>query len=148
MAGLGNVYRKDDGVGPAVADHVRRIVHGLTVIGPLFSPFDLIGLWAGSDLAVVIDAMSSGSPPGTIRLVELDSPRTVADEGPSQLGRTSTHGIGVTGVYRLSRATAQAPGRVVVVGVEGSDFGHGVGLTPAVAGAVEETASIVATLLA
>jgi len=56
--------------------------------------------------------------------------------GSSSPGVTSTHGIGVAGVLRLARALDRAPRRVVVVGIEGEDFGRGTGLSPAVVAAV------------
>ena len=49
---------------------------------------------------------------------------------------TSTHGISLAGVLRLARAVGRAPARVVVVGIEGDDFGKGTGLSPAVHAAV------------
>ena len=56
--------------------------------------------------------------------------------GPGTRRSTSTHGIGLAGVLRLARAVGHAPGRVVVVGIEGDDFGRGPGLSPAVDAAV------------
>jgi hydrogenase maturation protease len=50
-------------------------------------------------------------------------------------------------VYRLAHAVARAPSRVVVVGIEGSDFGHGVGLSPAVEGGVAEAARCVMEMI-
>ena len=133
VAGMGSGYRRDDGAGPAAADLVAQQCSGVTVVGPLDDPLDLLGLWDSADLAIVVDAISSGSTPGSVRLVELDP--AAMGPGPDNRapGVSSTHGIGLAGVYRLARAVESAPKRVVVVGIEGCEFGQGVGLSPDVA---------------
>ncbi len=62
-------------------------------------------------------------------------------------GTTSTHGIGLPGVLRLAQALDQAPARVVVVGIEGEDFGRGTGLSPAVHAAVPVAVASVVELI-
>ncbi len=128
VAGLGNEYRRDDGAGPLAAARIAEKLAALD-IGPVVDPLDLLGRWDHADLAVIVDAVRSGSPPGTVQLVEL----------PAQgVGRpvTSTHGIDLAGVLRLARTVGGAPGRVLVVGIEGADFGDGTGLSPEVDAAV------------
>ncbi len=102
---------------------------GTRDIGPIVDPLDLLGRWDGADLVVVIDAVRSGARPGTVRVVDV----TTNDSGPRP---TSTHGIGLTGVVLLAQTIDQAPARVVVIGIEGDDFGRGVGLSPAVDAAI------------
>jgi hydrogenase maturation protease len=128
VAGLGNEYRRDDGAGPVTA---ARIVAHLPAedIGPIVDPLDLLGRWDNADLAIVIDAVRSGSTPGSVRVVELPS-------GDGGHGKTSTHGISLGGVWRLAQAVGRAPTRVIVVGIEGVDFGNGPGLSAAVDAAI------------
>jgi hydrogenase maturation protease len=146
VAGIGSEYRRDDGAGLAVAAQVAELVGGVTDLGAIADPLDLLGLWDGADLAVVVDAVRSGAEPGTVRLVELDTA-----SGPEPLGEasrtTSTHGIGLTDVFRLAQAVGTAPGRVVVVGIEGSEFGQGTGLSRAVARSVPHATRQVADLI-
>ena len=82
---MGSEYRRDDGAGPAAVALVAQQCPGVTVVGPLDDPLDLLGLWDGADLVVVVDAISSDSPPGMVQLVELDSaaPRPVGVRGAS-----------------------------------------------------------------
>lgn len=146
VAGLGNEHRGDDGVGPLVA---ARAVEGTGVgrdIGPLVDPFDLLGAWDDADLAIVIDAVRSGSAPGTLFIVDL-SDGTDADPPPGRSRTTSSHGIGLASVFRLARTVGHAPSRVVVVGIEGERFGWGIGLSPAVAEAVPEVVRRVTELM-
>ena len=131
VAGVGSEYRRDDGAGPAVAARAVEQSPATHDIGPLVDPLDLLGRWDRADLAIVIDAVRSGAAPGTVRVLELTG--TTVSSSP---GVTSTHGISLSGVLRLAQAIDQAPGRVIVVGIEGDDFGRGLGLSPAVDAAI------------
>jgi hydrogenase maturation protease len=150
LAGLGSPYRRDDAAGQLVAERAAALRRGTDVIGPLADPLDLLGLWDGADLAVIIDAVRSGRPPGTVSILELEpsEPTPTAPGGATEASRAaSTHGIGLAGVLRLARAVGGAPRRVVVVGIEGEDFAHGVGLSPAVASALPGAVGIVVGLI-
>ena len=147
VAGMGSEYRRDDGAGPAAIGVVARLCPGLAVVGPLDDPFDLLGLWDDADLAVVIDAVSSGAAPGTVHIVELDLALRDPTRGRRSSSTNSTHGIGLAGVYRLAQAVGRAPAKVVVVGIEGSDFEQGVGLSPAVQEGVAHAARHVVEMM-
>ena len=135
VIGLGNSYRRDDGVGPAVAERLRgrRDVEVATCEQ---EPSRLLDAWAGADLALVVDAVASGAEPGTVQRFDA-SERAV----PSSVFRGSTHAFGVGEVIELARALGRLPGRVIVYGVEGAEFAAGDGLSPAVAAAVEPLAA-------
>jgi hydrogenase maturation protease len=147
VVGIGSAYRRDDGAGVAVAEEVARICPGVIRLGPVAEPLDLLGLWDGADLIVVADAVRSGAEPGTVQVIELSEGvgTGAGPDGPP--GTTSTHGIGLTGVLRLARAVGSAPRRVVVVGIEGGDFGNGTGLSAAVERAVPHAAGHVRELV-
>jgi len=144
---MGSEYRRDDGAGVAVADAVARTCPGVTWLGPISEPLDLLGLWDGADLVVVTDAVRSGAGPGTVRVIDLSETAGTVPGSGGPPGTTSTHGIGLVGVLRLARAVGGAPGRVVVVGIEGCDFADGVGLSPAVARAVPDAVDQVRELV-
>jgi hydrogenase maturation protease len=146
VAGLGSEYRSDDGAGPAIAARVAQLAEGVTDVGPITDPLDLLGLWDGADLAIVADVVRSGAEPGAIWLIDLDQGASPPSDGTHGLA-TSSHGIGLAGVLRLARAIGQAPGRVVVVGIEGIEFAQGIGLSPAVAAAIESAARRTAELI-
>ena len=90
--------------------------------------------------------MHSGAEPGTVRLIEVGA-APKGESGGDPAGTTSTHGIGLAGVLRLARAVGSAPKRVVVVGIEGDDFGQGTGLSPAVDRALPHAARHVMELI-
>lgn len=133
---LGSRYRGDDAVGPLVADRLRSA--GATVLDCDEEPTRLLDAWAGLDLVVIVDAVSSGVAAGTVHRVE-------AGEGPlpRDLGLASTHAFSVPDALELGRAVGQAPRRVVVIGVEGKAFGMGDPVTPAVAAALDGVAEAV-----
>jgi hydrogenase maturation protease len=109
---------------------------------PLNEPLDLLDDWDGDDLAIVVDAVRSGAPPGTVTLTWLDRLGDVVL--PAGCGRASTHGLGVADVFRLACEIGLGPRRVALVGVEGQDFSHGEGLSaPVEAGADQAVALVV-----
>ncbi len=156
VVGMGNDYRRDDGVGPVVARLVAaRLEHGghpgVDVIAGVPDPLDLLGRWDAADVVVVVDAVRSGAPGGTVSVIELSGTATTArpaTAGPPGSRATSTHGIGIVTALRLARAIGQAPERVVMVAVEGDEFGRGEGLGPAVSAAVPEVVGRVLALVA
>jgi hydrogenase maturation protease len=131
VIGVGNSYRRDDGVGPAVAERLRTRAD-LGVVTCEHEPSRLLEAWAGADLALVVDAVSSGAEPGTVHRFDASE-----REVPSTVFRGSTHALGVGEVIELARALGRLPGRVLVYGVEGAEFAAGDGLSPAVAAVVE-----------
>jgi len=145
VAGLGSPYRGDDAVGPMVAAMVAEASLAARDVGPLEDPLDLLGVWDGVDLAVVVDAVRSGALAGTVRVLEVNPDAVVDSSGGP--GLTSTHGIGLAGVLRLARAIDRAPRRLVVVAVEGEIFELGGTMSHAVAAAVPDAVSHVMALI-
>ena len=146
VAAVGSLFRHDDAAGPAAVDLARDRLGHAEVLGTLATPLELMGAWDGADLAVVVDALRSGGA-GAVHVVELGPdgpPAGAAAPAP----RSSSHGIGVVEVLRLSRVCGTAPQRVVLVGVTGTEFGPGVGLSPQVARAVARAADLVVAAVA
>jgi hydrogenase maturation protease len=131
---LGSRYRGDDAVGPLVADRLRAA--GATVLDCDDEPTRLLERWAGLELVVIVDAVRSGAPPGTVHRLPLDG-----EPLPRDLRLASTHAFSVPEALELARVVGRAPKRVVVLGVEGAAFGMGDPLTPAVADAIEDAAA-------
>jgi hydrogenase maturation protease len=139
VIGIGNVFRRDDGIGDAAAVRVgrvlasvpgRRDVH-VRVASLDGEPTRMLDAWNGAELAVVVDAMASGAEPGTIERWEIDcSPTGSLHIGASTTGSArSTHGSGLAEALALGRALGRLPERLVVYAVEGADFRAGPGLS-------------------
>jgi len=71
----------------------------------------LIEYLEGADLVVLIDAMCSGAPPGTIS--RLDVARCIPQERP-----VSAHEFGVVSALELARALGGLPSCVLFYGIE------------------------------
>ncbi len=127
MIGVGNVWRGDDGAGPAVAAALGGEVTE--------SPLRVIELWAGTRHAIVVDAACSGAPAGTIHHFD-------ASARPLEAGATrhSTHAFGLADAIEVARMLDRLPARLDVYAIEGSDFTLGSTLSPPVARAVQTIA--------
>ena len=100
-----------------------------------------------------VDAARSGAPPGTVLVTDVpvtDLPgpgEGHGTPGPAPMAATSTHGLGFAAAVGLARALGQAPARIVLVTVEGRDFGRVATLDPVVARAVGDAAARVLDVL-
>ncbi len=134
VIGIGNELRRDDGCGVAAARSLRPLLAGRAAVHELTGDAtNLLDLWEGADLAVVIDGVRSGSDAGTIRRIEV---------GPEELGPafspSSTHGLSLAEGVALGRSLGRFPVRLIVYGIEVRDVAMGTGLTAPVARAVRE----------
>jgi len=89
--------------------------------------------WQGAEAVILIDAVRSGAPAGTI--YRLDA---CAETVPLAWFRCSTHAFSVAEAIALARALNRLPPRLIVFAVEGERFDAGVGLSPGVERAVDE----------
>lgn len=139
VIGVGNPYRRDDGAAGTVLARLAPLVDPATVrlVELDGEPARMVAVWEGSRSVWVIDAIRSGRPPGTVQLLTgeaLAADAAHRDRGPRVGVRVGGgHLFGVRDAVALARALGRLPERLVIVGIEGADFGDGVGLTPAVA---------------
>lgn len=134
VIGVGNAYRRDDGVGLAVARRLQeRRIPGITVRTLAREASDLLESWEGIDQVVVIDAANSGAPPGTVHRFHAGTAPL-----PAELFRCSTHSFGVAEAVELARALGKLPACLVVYGITAEEFQPGAGLTPEVEAVVDE----------
>jgi len=133
---LGNAFRGDDGVGPAVAARLAgRLPDAAALRVMEGGALDLIDAWSGAARAILVDAALSGAPAGSVRRLDsADGPL------PKDLARCSSHALGVAEAADLSRSLDRLPERLVLYAVEGACFDAGTGLTPPVAAAIEGVA--------
>ncbi len=141
VVGIGNDDRGDDAIGLAIARRVRDLcLDGVGVEELSGDPLALLERWDRADTAIVIDAVSSGSIPGTVMRFD-----ALADDVPAIFGsHVSSHGIGLGEVVALARALERLPARLIVYGVEGGGFDLGAPLSPNLASVIEITARRIA----
>ena len=132
VIGIGNEYRRDDGVGLAVAGAIKeRTLPGVRVVTGIEDPMDLLDTWSAAALALLVDAaVTSPSTPGRIH-------RCAASDVAAGRGMSS-HRLNIAEAFALGQALGRVPDELVVFTVETADTGYGVGMTPAVAAAVTD----------
>jgi hydrogenase maturation protease len=139
LIGVGLEGRCDDAAGVRTARLVRALLWPRArVIECAGGATALIEAWQGEPVVVVVDAMASGSPTGTVRRLD-------ASRGPlmAEFFRGSSHGLGLAEAVELARALGQLPPSLVIFGIEGSDFGLGTRLSYPVECAVREAALLI-----
>ena len=134
VIGVGNSFRRDDGLGPAVSQAIRSLSWpGVTAVEASGEGAELINLWQKAQAVFIVDAVATDDSPGTIyRFDALNQPI------PSQFFNYSTHAFSVAEAIELARVLDQLPPYLVVYGVVGYDFTAGLGLTTAVSARVDE----------
>jgi hydrogenase maturation protease len=122
---MGNRWRGDDAAGLVAAQRLREALPAANIVELEGEPVSLLDAWEGEERVIVIDAVVSGSRPGTVHRID-----ALEDELPDYMRRTSTHALGLAEAIELGRALDRLPGGLVVLGIEGAAFEAGAGLTP------------------
>ncbi len=138
MLGLGNAFRGDDGVGPAVLQELNGRA-------PWPGEVDLLDggtpgletalLLEGYDRAIIVDAAEIGRRPGEWARLELGAEG--APQG-SRSGATSLHEAGLAEALVLGSTLKILPEKVTIYGVQPLDCGWSPGLSDPVRAAVAE----------
>ena len=145
VAGIGNVFRTDDGFGCEVVrrltaepcpDGVRVTDYG---IRGLHLAYDLLDPW---EVLVLVDALPDRGDVGSVAVI---------DVGPDDVGQgrpVDAHGMDpATVLASLAALGGSLPAHTLVVGCQVADTGDGMGLTPLAAAAVEEAVRTVRELV-
>jgi hydrogenase maturation protease len=143
VAGVGNIFLGDDGFGCEVARRlaaddlpagVRVVDYG---IRGMHLAYDLLD---GYDALVVVDALPQEGRPGSIRVLQV---------GPEDLGsgELDAHGMDPAAMLSSLGALGGALPLTYVVGCQPATVAESMGLSPAVAAAVEPAAAAVRSLL-
>jgi hydrogenase maturation protease len=151
VIGVGSEFRADDGAGPAVLDVLADVIPvGVTLEYSDGEATNLLEAWTDAATAIVIDAVAGGpAAPGTLHRLELTPDSDpVAGTARADSG-TSSHDLGLGSAVALATALGRMPGQLIVHGIQGADFSHGVALSPAVAARIGDlAAAVLADILA
>ena len=144
VAGIGNLFCRDDGFGPEVVrrflasadlpEPVRAVDYG---IRGMHLAYDLLD---GYDALVIVDALPGDGDPGDISVLEV---------GPDDLGQGDFDPHGMAPVAVLA-SLQQLGGRLpptYVVGCRPADLTEGIGLSAPVEAAIPEAMAAVRALL-
>ncbi len=128
---MGNLLRRDDGFGPAVAGRLERLPEGAELVETGIGGIALLQeLMAGCDGLVLVDAVDRGAAPGTVFVLEPEIAE--AEHVPD------VHLANPDRVLSLAKTLGCLPPRVAIVGCQPADAQElGELLSPAVERAVE-----------
>ncbi|NCC03081.1 MAG: hydrogenase maturation protease [Proteobacteria bacterium] len=118
--GVGNLHRADDGVGPLLAERLAQDAE-LAQIAEIMphsgEGASLMHLWEGRERVIVVDAMKSGQPLGTIHRFD-----AIAQTLSYGVFRYSSHLFGLAEATEMSRALDMLPAEMIIYGIEGSEY--------------------------
>ena len=139
---MGNVLRRDDGFGYAVAQRLTDLPAGVEVLETGIGGIALLQeLMVGCDGLIIVDAVQRGATPGTVFEIEpaIGEPSSVPD----------MHLANPDQVLAMARRMDCLPVRLLLVGCQPQDAdGLGEGLTAPVERAVDVAVARIAATIA
>ena len=145
VLGLGNILLTDEGVGVhAVEAFVDgyAVPDGVEVVDGGTSGMDMLDLMSGRDHIVVVDAVNTGDPPGTVIRLEGDAVPAFFQ------ARISPHQLGLSDVLASLALLGEAPAGITLLGVVPEDLDIRVGLSPRMTEKRDELVGLLADTLA
>jgi hydrogenase maturation protease len=146
VLGLGNLLLSDDGIGPAVLEQLANssamwpreveFVDGGT------QGLALLAELEGRRAVIIVDALQTGAPPGTVHRVTLNELRAISP------GRANSGHEGNAGeLLAAAQLLGELPDRLFIVGVEPEKICTGFGLSDGVKEAIPTVVDQVSCLL-
>ena len=132
VVGIGNPLMGDDGFGIEVAKALRKLNLGSRVLVFERHTMDISVLDSakGASKLVIVDAVKSGRPPGSVVKFVAGEPRSPVLRVPL------SHEQDLRDILALARKTGMRLPAIVVVGIEPADCAAGNGLSAEVRGAL------------
>ncbi len=134
MLGVGNILLSDDGVGVHAIrrlQEVAQLPEEVQVLDGGTKGMDLLQYLDGVSHLIIVDAVETGGPPGTLA-------RFTGDEVPAYLApKMSPHEIGLPDMLFAARLRDIYPEEVVVWGMQPETTEVGLELSPPVAAQVD-----------
>ncbi len=112
VIGVGNPIMGDDGIGPWLVDNLKNDFPDFTFEKTVTAGWELLDLCAEYERVVILDAMKTGEPVGTVRKFS-----DIKDAVTLHL--TASHGMDLFTNIRLGRTLySQFPTEVILYGIE------------------------------
>ncbi len=132
---LGNRYMKDDAVGMYVADQLTVNDERVVVDSCQTADLSLLARYAGAKRVIVVDALVSGSPPGTVSRFTMGPRRDSVQSLPG------SHSMALHDMFDFASQSRLLTCPVTIIGIEPRECGPGEGLSPEVEGAIPRVIS-------
>lgn len=133
IIGCGKLNRGDDAAGLLVSRRLREL--GVDALDQTGEGLQLMESWRGRDAVIVVDAVVTGAPPGTVTVWD-----AVEQPQIDEVFRCSTHHFGIGEAVMLASVLNRMPRRLLVYGIEGRQFDLGSAPSCEVNSAVESLA--------
>jgi hydrogenase maturation protease len=139
VIGIGNQYRSDDAAGLIAARRIRKLgLPGVEVIESDGDGTELMDLWFKKENVIIIDAVSSGSVPGTLHILKAGK-----NIDPPVQFKFSTHSFGILQALKLSATLNILAENILIFGIEGFNFAYGQVLSSSVENRLDNIVSLV-----
>jgi hydrogenase maturation protease len=133
IVGIGNEFRGDDGAALHVLRSLKEIIPAQIALVELTGDqSDLIELMQDTDNMIIVDAVCSQAPPGTIFHINASK-----DSFPGNFFTVSTHGIDLSQSIEMARTMNRLPEVVLVYGIVGKNFSFSTSLSQQVRDSAE-----------
>jgi hydrogenase maturation protease len=141
VLGVGNILLSDEGVGVHAVEKLRAdylLPPEVETIDGGTSGMEMLEDLANADHILIVDAVRSGRPPGTIMKI-------VGDDVPVFFKtKLSPHQIGLSDVLAALVLTGEQPGGTTLIGVEPESLETSLALTPTIAAQMPKLIGILA----
>jgi hydrogenase maturation protease len=142
VLGLGNILLSDEGAGVQAVQELQRRYDCSDIVEFIdggTTGLDLLPYFEGRSHVFIIDAVKTGSAPGTI--IRIDDP-------PAYFrSKTSPHQIGLADVLGIAAMTGDLPQNITLFGIEPKQLTTGLDLSDEVASNLGRLADMVAAEL-
>ena len=119
VIGIGNSMAGDDGIGALTIKALQtKPLNNVDLLEAGLSGLGILDLMKGADTTILIDAVQSGQPPGTIHRLILPDDLGLLIQSSWNSGTTSTHGFGLGETLTLSHTLDTLPTTTLEYGIE------------------------------
>ena len=140
VLGVGNVLMTDDSVGIRVINELERrfrFPESVELLDGGTSGIELLSYIADKDYLIIVDAIKSDYPPGTVVKVE-------GEDVPAKfMTRISPHQLGLSDLLAAATLTGELPKQMVLFGIEPKRVELGLEMTEEVKGSFEKLVGVV-----
>jgi len=145
VLGIGNTLLSDEGVGVHAIEALQNryaLSDAVEVVDGGTTGMELLPELANADHLIVVDAVRVGQPPASVvRLTDEQVPAFFKT-------KLSPHQIGLSDVLAALTFSGEAPGRIVLIGVQPVSLDLALELSPAVAARLDEVVGLITAELA
>lgn len=133
VVGIGNHFRGDDAVGMlTIKNLTKKVPSNVKAVELVGDQSYLLELMQSSDVMIVVDAVHSSAPAGTIFRIDASE-----ESIPRDFFTFSTHGIDSMHAIELARSMKLLPKQVIIYGIVGKDFSYSPKLSPQIQESLE-----------